>query len=173
MQIVAWLLGLNVFVAVMSVFVLNAVTSWRGPEWMSDTQSIVTVLAVFIALIVLAFAIAYFRFRRASRVAAVLRVGDDVKLTNTDGDIVAEGSRDEVAVRPVQLYESDGSQPYPVGPALELRFGELKSVIACRKEKVRWASDVAMAMKADWYCDESAWAELRESFAVDDELVPY
>jgi len=134
----------------------------------------VIVLGGFIALIAGAFTLAFFRFRRTNRVAAELRVGpDSVELVSRDGERLRGAPRAEVEVRAVQLYESDGGQPYPVGPALELRIDGHPTAIAYRQNSVRWQRDVATISKADWFCEPQGWEQLQGAFEVDEELVPY
>ena len=173
MRVLGWLVALNFVMAMVSVVMIGVLTTFLGAEWVEDPVNIATAIVGSLVLIALFFGALVVVVRRRSRVAAVLELGDHARLVGTDGAIQADLPRDALAWRPVQLYDTDGSETYPVGPAIELTFPDRRLVLAHRNSTVRWGRDVASVLRTDWVLDEQPFHALLAELEVDEELVPY
>lgn len=173
MRVLGWLVALNFVMAMVSVVMIGLLTTFLGTQWMEDPAKVAAAVIGSLLLIALFFGALVVVVRRRSRVAAVLELGSQARLVGIDGTPATDVPRDELAWRPVQLYDTDGSETYPVGPALELTFPDRKLVLAHRNPRVRWGRDVASVLRTDWVLDEEPFHALLDELDVDEELVPY
>lgn len=174
MRVLAWLLGLNVLFVMVSVVILGGVMQTAGTDWMEDGTNLVLVLGTFIVVIAAAFVAVFLFARRGARVTATMRVGDDdVRIVSLTDEVLHESPMNEFAARAAQLYEMSDGQPYPVGPAIEMTFGEAKVVVANRTIRGRWEGDVPTAREVAYSCEGDDWERLLEALDIGDAIVPY
>ena len=173
-QVFGWVLGANVFVVTTITLVFIILPWLAGHQPAFDTGTLLLAGATGIGLMLGFLFLAFQRHHRK-------RVGTPsayLKLTPDEAELRVGGerqhcTRDQFVARPVHAHESLRGVDYYMGPALELKIGEHRWVVAVMDGKHRWGHDPPAVQRIDWICSSEAWSRLLVAEQLDDGLVAY